>query len=294
MYPSADQLRVFAVVMDAGSVTAAARLLHVSQPAVSARLRSLQTLAGGPLYVRRQGTLVPTDLGAALLPHARTIAGASQRIDALLDVSRDAAPQVTVAISETAGSIFLPVIAREAVLEPPLALSAISVDAARAIDLVRSRVADLAVTVGVPAAPKDDLMRRQLSVQPIVLVSPPERRARRHVTLGAVRDQPILWQSRGSGVRATVEQVLNAAGIWPQSELEMGSSMGVLTCVAGGLGSGLLPAGFAEPWRRAGLVDAATFDAPAMVARFELTSPADTELPPGAARLIARLLEPVP
>lgn len=269
MYPSADQLRVFAVVMDAGSVTAAARLLHVSQPAVSARLRSLQTLAGGSLYERRGGTLVATALGASLLPHARTIAGASQRIDALLDVTRDAAPQVTVAISETAGSLFLPPITREAVVDPQLALSALSVDAARAIDLVRERVADLAITVGLPVAPKDDLVRRQLTVQPVVLVHPPDGRGtRRPIPLDAVCDEQILWQSRGSGVRATAERVFNASGVWPRTELEMGSSMGVLACVADGLGAGLLPAGYAEPWRRAGFVGTTPIDEPGLTARF--------------------------
>ena len=46
-------LRVFAVVAEAGSVTAAASRLYLTQPAVSAALRRLTTAVGAPLFVRQ-------------------------------------------------------------------------------------------------------------------------------------------------------------------------------------------------------------------------------------------------
>ena len=76
---SADQLAVFAAVVDHGTVTAAARELSVSQPAVSARLRSLQALAGRKLYMPTSRGIALTPAGEALLPHARAVARAMQR-----------------------------------------------------------------------------------------------------------------------------------------------------------------------------------------------------------------------
>src|SRR5437868_769112 len=73
----AAHLPVLAAVADAGGVTAAARALSLTQPAVSNRLRTLEGLAGGPV-VRRAGRGVAlTELGERLLPHARAVARAS-------------------------------------------------------------------------------------------------------------------------------------------------------------------------------------------------------------------------
>ena len=47
-----DQLRTFAAVADAGSLTAAAPLLHLSQSTVSEQVRKLESRAGVPLFVR--------------------------------------------------------------------------------------------------------------------------------------------------------------------------------------------------------------------------------------------------
>ena len=52
MHLPAESLLVFARVVELGSVSRAAEDLGVSQPAVSNRLRTLQTLAGLPLYRR--------------------------------------------------------------------------------------------------------------------------------------------------------------------------------------------------------------------------------------------------
>lgn len=74
-------LRVFAVVAEAGSVTAAASRLYVTQPAVSAALRRLQTAVGAPLFVRQGRGLVLTARGeqlrAAIQPHLQALVDAA-------------------------------------------------------------------------------------------------------------------------------------------------------------------------------------------------------------------------
>ncbi len=59
-------LRVFCVVADAGSVTAAAAQLYLTQPAVSAALRRLTDAVGAPLFVRQGRRLALSSRGAAL------------------------------------------------------------------------------------------------------------------------------------------------------------------------------------------------------------------------------------
>lgn len=64
-------LRVLVAVADTGSVTAAASSLYLTQPAVSAALRRLQTAIGAPLFARRGRGLSLTTRGARLVTEAR-------------------------------------------------------------------------------------------------------------------------------------------------------------------------------------------------------------------------------
>jgi LysR family transcriptional activator of mexEF-oprN operon len=64
-------LRVFVVVAEAGSVTAAARRLYLTQPAVSAAIKRLTATVGSALFARQGRGLVLTARGAHLLARAR-------------------------------------------------------------------------------------------------------------------------------------------------------------------------------------------------------------------------------
>ena len=68
---SLDELRTFLAVYRAGTLTAAAQALHLSQPSVSAHLRALEEEIGTPLFVRRARGVEPTARGEAL---ARAVA----------------------------------------------------------------------------------------------------------------------------------------------------------------------------------------------------------------------------
>lgn len=75
-----DLLRAFLAVYRAGSVTAAARLLALSQPALTARMQLLETRCGKKLFTRQGRGIVPTSEAHAL---ARNI---SPHIDGLESV----------------------------------------------------------------------------------------------------------------------------------------------------------------------------------------------------------------
>ena len=65
------QCEVFRVVMEAGTVTAAADLLHVSQPAVSKILAQLERDLGFRAFLRVRRRLVPTPEAQALYDEVR-------------------------------------------------------------------------------------------------------------------------------------------------------------------------------------------------------------------------------
>lgn len=68
-----DQLRTLVAVLDAGSLTAAAPKVFLSQSSVSEQMRKLEDKAGQPLLVRGKTGVRATPAGQRLLAHARTI-----------------------------------------------------------------------------------------------------------------------------------------------------------------------------------------------------------------------------
>src|SRR6185436_684927 len=63
----------FLAVHDAGRISAAAKVLHLSQPAVTAQIRRLEDALGVPLFTRSVRGVTPTEAGHRLVDHARAI-----------------------------------------------------------------------------------------------------------------------------------------------------------------------------------------------------------------------------
>jgi DNA-binding transcriptional LysR family regulator len=69
-----NDLQLFLAVADAGSLTAAARALRITQPTASRRLLDLEALLGEPLFVRSVGGAHLTSFGERMLEPARQMA----------------------------------------------------------------------------------------------------------------------------------------------------------------------------------------------------------------------------
>ncbi|VTU28904.1 Cyn operon transcriptional activator [Variovorax sp. SRS16] len=68
-----DQLKTLVAVVDAGSLTAAAPQVFLSQSAVSEQMRKLEARVGHPLLTRSKAGVAPTSAGTRLIAHARRI-----------------------------------------------------------------------------------------------------------------------------------------------------------------------------------------------------------------------------
>jgi DNA-binding transcriptional LysR family regulator len=73
------QLEYFVTVVDQGSFTAAAALLHVSQPGLSHQIKALERELGGPLLERLPRNVRLTPAGRIALPHARASLAHAER-----------------------------------------------------------------------------------------------------------------------------------------------------------------------------------------------------------------------
>lgn len=190
----------FVAVADAGSVSAASRLTHITQPSLSRQLRQLERELGLDLFTRRDGRLTLTPAGRQFLPTARellnqaesTRAAAAQLRAGSLPTVSVAAPAVTV------NDVVAPFFATFGPSDPmPRVLPLDAADEYSALDrgadlvigtrpppatLARTRVAALPVSAYVradhPLAERSEITIRELCDHEL-LVPAPDSHARR-------------------------------------------------------------------------------------------------------------------
>ena len=71
------RLKYFVKIVDIGSLTQAAEVLHIAQPALSQQVATLEGELNQQLLIRTKRGVTPTDAGKILYTHARAIFGAS-------------------------------------------------------------------------------------------------------------------------------------------------------------------------------------------------------------------------
>jgi DNA-binding transcriptional LysR family regulator len=103
-----SELRAFCAAVDLGSLGRAARLLRVSQPALSKRMRTIETVVGTPLVERSPRGILPTPAGEKLYVEARKLLAQAEAVDDLVrGLSGEEAP-VRLAASHTIAEFVLP------------------------------------------------------------------------------------------------------------------------------------------------------------------------------------------
>jgi DNA-binding transcriptional LysR family regulator len=162
--------RTFLAVLDAGSLSAAARALHLTQPTVARHVDALEASLGITLFLRSQLGLQPTEAGSALRPFAETMAATA----AALLRARAGLDQVAGTVRITAsdvvgGEVLPPILARLRADHPALAIELTLTD--RVEDLMR-RDADIAVRMVAPT--QEALLARRIGTVALGLFGHPD------------------------------------------------------------------------------------------------------------------------
>lgn len=167
----------FLAIHHAGSISAAADRLHLSQPAVSRRLQSLERRLGSPLFERVPGGLTITDAGRALLPHAeRALAAEADGVRAVAERRDHAIGSVAIGVVGSLVDSFLtPVLRTLMAQHPQVDLAVTTTTSARIRDLVRR--GELAMGVSYAHPDDDDLTVRTIAHERLRVVAAPEHPA---------------------------------------------------------------------------------------------------------------------
>ena len=234
-----NHLRVFAAIAREGSITGAARALHVSQPAVSKQLADFERDVDAPLFDRLPRGVRLTATGRALLAHANRVFAAEAAAEAELANLRGLARgRLTVGASTTIGSYLVPALFgrfHRAHADVQLDLHIANTSVIQ--DAVLHDQVDLALTEGLVSA--DGLEVRPVYRDELVLITPPHHPLleMQHVVPGTLRTLPVIFRERGSGTRDVIEAALGSVGLQDiEPAMSLGSTEAIKRAVARGLG----------------------------------------------------------
>jgi DNA-binding transcriptional LysR family regulator len=156
-----NMARAFTATADAGSLSAAARVLGLTQPTLSRQVAALEAGLGVVLFERIGKRLVLTDTGRRLLEPARRMAAAADALAlAAAGTQGDGAGRVSLSATEAISAHLLPeVVARICRALPQISLAIVASD--QLSDLQR-READIAIRHVRPKEP--ELICRSMGV----------------------------------------------------------------------------------------------------------------------------------
>ncbi|PAF30083.1 selenium metabolism-associated LysR family transcriptional regulator [Paenibacillus sp. 7516] len=239
------QLHIFYTVAEKGSFSAAAQALHMTQPAVTMQIQSLEDYFGTKLLHRSTKKIELSEAGRTLLPHAkRSVELVRQTDEAMSAFTQMLQGRLQLGASLTIGEYVLP----------------------RMLGPFARQYPDISIVMKVMNTTQimDDILKHQLNfglieapihhpdmiVEPVMqdelkLVVPAGHALadRGEVELEEVMAYPFVLREKGSGTRQVMEDQLQKKNIDPQDMnvvMELGSTGAVKSAVEAGVGITML------------------------------------------------------
>ena len=236
------QIEVFRAVMMAGSVSGAAQLLHVSQPAVSRLIAYTETRLGFPLFQRLRGRLHPTPEARKLFDEVEVLYQNVQRINNLAgDMANQASGILRIACSPSLSYALMPMaIAAFARHHPDVKVTLDGMLAEALADAVLTQRVDIAVAIVPLEHPRIQI--HKLFRNHIVAALPPEhplmRRKRLRIT--DLRDERVIGYSTETPLAHAIGRLYDGAHLAPRWVAEVKQTQVACAMVQQGLGIALV------------------------------------------------------
>lgn len=283
------QVEAFKAVIDAGSVTGAANLLHVSQPSLSRLLRTLEGSLGFSLFERRKGRLVATPEALLLYEEVQKYFRSLQTLaQTAVDIRSLARGHLRLASFAALSIAVTPrTIKRFCGLNPDMRVSTTTGQSRQVVDLVAARFADLGIVD--PMAVSDSVRIEKRWQFPCVCVVPARHPLAECERVGIkdLRNHTII----GLG-REFLSRYRQGAALYdslaPHMHIQVQQSIAACALVAEDAGIAIVDPFTARQWQPMGLaIKPLAVDIP-----FEICVVASSEIPLSiAARQFLALFE---
>jgi LysR family nitrogen assimilation transcriptional regulator len=252
------QLRYFVAIVDHGSLSRAALVLHVAQPALTQQLRQLEEELGAQLLHRSAQGVLSTDAGKVFYEHAQAIL--KQVADAKAAVVQSTtrpSGSVTLGLPHSiSGALALPLLTAARATYPEITLQLTEEISGNLTEQLKSGRLNLAVLFD--DAPLEHFAGTPLVEEDLVFIcrvgsafAPPGA----SLSLQEALASTLILPAHQQGVRPRIEQVARQAGLALGSIIEINSIAILKSALLADIGATLLPlAPFREEIERGALV----------------------------------------
>lgn len=211
------QIEHFAVVAEAGSLGRAAMGLNLTQPALSRSIRRLEESVGAPLFERHTRGMMLTEIGRALLPHAKLLQhdarAAREEIDAMRGLARGT---VRLGAIASVSSVVLPDLLSNVLARWPGLHVQVTEDVWNNLAqlLVRGDV-DLVLSVEVPDTEEIVSIKdcRWNDVSGVVAAAAHPLRQKSELSLADIHREPWAFLPKGTEPYANLQRLFAAQGM---------------------------------------------------------------------------------
>jgi DNA-binding transcriptional LysR family regulator len=255
------KLKVFRVVANTLNFRRAADELHLTQPAVTSQVKTLEESLGIALFDRIGRDINLTPAGTILLQYVRQIeAVTNEAVAALAMFGGQEGIELSIGASHTIAVYLLPKLLSELISDwPKLRIHVMGGSTNEVLQALTTHQ----VGIGLIEAPafRPDLKIEVFGEDELTLIVRPDHRWAKKPLLRAAElvQTPILLREAGSGMRHFVEEYLERNSVLRQqlhTAIDMNSTEGIISAVEAGLGAGFVPCVALEKALRIGSVKA--------------------------------------
>lgn len=210
----------FCTVVKMGSISKAAKKLEISQPALSLQIQALEKHFNGILLERSNRGVKPTQLGLVVYNYGKKVASIISNLDKEIErckaVKQD---YLSVSAASTMGCYILPCLLNQfkEAYKAHGRLRLVTTNTDNVLESVLERGSDLGMVEGPlesSALIEEGLSVKDIAADELLLIA--ARGGRwdgAEVSLGELKNLPLILREQGSGIRRSVERALREKGI---------------------------------------------------------------------------------
>jgi len=292
-----SQFEIFSMVARLKSFSKAAKLLYMTQPAISNHIHAMEDYYGTKLFNRHSHGVSLTETGEVVFKYCQKILDLHDNMEKEIDrVLNKENKKLVVGGSSNVGNYALPCSIwtfKEKYPEVDIRLEI--ANSSGIINQVLERKVDLGVLEG--PIEQDGLEAIDVFSDHLILIAAPEGKwlDKETITLEEIRKEPLIIREEGSGIRKIWENIIEDARLKMADFrviMEMGSIDAIKSVVESGMGVAVVPRlSVQRQLRRGALREVEIAGIPSNI-KFQVIFKADSHQPSLATRFIRFLTMP--
>ena len=235
------QLRLFLALAETGSVSSAARMVHVTQPTASMGLKEITDAVGVPLYEVVARKVHLTAMGQALAKTARAISteweSFEQEVHGVKGLTQG---KLKVAVVSTAKYFIPRILGSFCAKYPQIDISLEVLNRDGVVKRLEENLDDLYIMSQPPL--HIEIEDEVFMPNPLLLIASKQHvlAKKKIVDLSLLKNEKFIFREKGSGTRMATDSHFKKLKLKPSIRLELGSNEAIKQATIGGLGIAVL------------------------------------------------------